>query len=273
MALGEIPPWLNVSPSLFLQATEAGNRARLGGAELEERQRESLANEANQSARLGLQRLSMNKDLGLAEQREGFNEDLSNRKLAMSQQETDADRELKRELALNAQNVAQKRFDIQTGIQQASLDLRRSQDMFQNSLKTLAVDRMAKAKDAEAEILQDYDPDKPLSPMLADHPEAMADKEFLTFARNHDAQLDLNNRQKALLGFREQPKRTQVIDPFTGKVQEERITETLSPDQLKSSPKQNSGYKTAEDVRKAYKAGTITRDEAKKILGDQFGIQ
>jgi hypothetical protein len=97
MAIDSIPPWLNVNPDMAVQALEAGARTGLASSEADQR----AASEAR----------------GL---------DFEKQKLTATLGESAADRALREKLTTKAATISQNRFDTQTAMDRAVLQLRQS---------------------------------------------------------------------------------------------------------------------------------------------------
>lgn len=102
MALGQIPPWLDVNPQLFTRAIEAGSQAGLGLARI----RESAAARAAQDRQ---------------------QQDMLDQRLAQAAQEADLSRELRREQLSQQLQIEGARNERLDAAQKEGLGLREAQ--------------------------------------------------------------------------------------------------------------------------------------------------
>lgn len=102
MALGTIPPWLDVSPALFQRAVESGAQAGLGLARLRDASRESALARAQRDAEF-------------------------NARLAESADEEQANRDLRREALAQQGQIETSRGERQDRLAREGLDIRRGQ--------------------------------------------------------------------------------------------------------------------------------------------------
>jgi hypothetical protein len=148
MALGSIPPWLDVTPGMFVGAQEAG--ARAGTA---------LAEQAQHAGEFAQEMALKNRSLDQSAAESASERALQEEKLKASLGEGTAERALKEKLSTQAQTLSQNRFNVGTaldqahlGVQQAALQLRSRQADLVEKTKQAAADSAAKVHDAASEF-------------------------------------------------------------------------------------------------------------------------
>src|SRR5579872_2537046 len=275
-----LPPWLDVSPGLFVGAAEAGNRNALERQnQMQAAQQAGMERQQQAAALAAQQKLAQQKldqttaenaadralQIGMEKSKEG----IETKKLAQEAAESAAEIASREKISGQQQNFELKKFQSGLDLDQAAQRLNQSKFDFEKAQKEHVATNLAAAKKAAADILGSFDPNKPIGPLLSTHPEAAQDKDFMSFAKSHDTQLAIRDRQMEAAKAKQQGGLKRTATVHGGKIMEEKITggvddpgwQALEKNSTKSSEK----YSSVVDVKKAYDDGTLTRDEAKKI--------
>lgn len=148
MALGSIPPWLDVTPGMFVGAAEAG--ARAGTA---------LAEQSQRAGEFSSEMALKNRSLDQSAAESAAERDLQEQKLTSGLAESGKERALQEKLSTRAQDLAQNRFNVGTaldqahlGVQNAQLQLRGRQLDLAEKTKQAAADSASKVHDAASEF-------------------------------------------------------------------------------------------------------------------------
>lgn len=249
MALDTIPPWLNITPGLYLSAMEGGARAGEAAAGLDERKRES-----NQEFTLNSQRLAQQQE------NQGRELDLAGQKLTTGIQESAAERALRERLMKSQQDFNQKKFDVGTqldsaslGVRRATLDLQREKANLAETKQTHDLEQKSQIDDDASGFWSDVASKTPADVLAQKHPLALKRKDIQQYLTQHA----IAERQSAVQTARQKtPMETVELAPDTGQVISRKRTGPVGSPLLgvpgEGSPK------------------NLTKDQAKKFL-DQSG--
>lgn len=171
MAIDSIPPWLDVTPGMFVGAAEAG--ARAGTA---------LAEQSQRAGEFASEMAFKNRSLDQSAQESAAERELQQQKLASGLSESAAERALREKLSTRAQELSQSRFDVGTaldqarlGVQGAALQLRTRQEALVEKTKQAAADSASKVHDAASQFFAGIASGKKPRDLLSLYPEASKD--------------------------------------------------------------------------------------------------
>jgi hypothetical protein len=272
-----VAPWLDINPLSFLQAAEAGARIGQGQADLAERSKEAagqlglgyarLGTESQQAAasqkdaqaRLALEQNRLTQMGNLGQQRLGLSED----RLAETENQHGA-----------ANDLTQQRIDQAGDLGQQRVDLGKQNQ----ATRQEAVDNLAKkyglSKDpaVNEDVLGFYtDPLSKSNPQeaLKKYPRAVEHPGFNQIWKDFNP--NVPGTKATFMGPRGSTWTVPVSDADAAAA-----LGTNAPASLRGATAQPSTapkYSTADSVKADYSAGKLTKEQAAKILRDNFGMQ
>lgn len=242
MALDQIPPWLDVTPGLFVNAMHSGAQV---GAE--------LAGQGLHGRQIDLQADAQDKDFQLARQKQAAQESQFGQKLGVEMSESEADRALKERLAKSQQDYANKKFSTQTGLDEAALNLRGAQldlqnkhEQFQEVAKQTAAKKTSDIASAASDFWKDVSDGMTSQEAITKNPQAGFDPAV----RQHIS-------QDAVAARQHQPGVKETVRMNRGRPQGSSITG--DPDDPK--------FKEAMDkLNQKPGAGSLTEEKAREFL-------